>query len=357
MKRTINQNEYNFSEDDIAIEKLHFWPENPRIHADIYSIYASAKDVDYNDSQLQVKIYQELKRRDNVRELRSQLEATGGLTEALIVRKSPQGDYYDVLEGNRRLAACKMNHETSNYQKFTHLPCEIVPDDMSDGNVLSLLGILHIHGKDEWSPFAKASFIKRKVEEYISDGCGKEEAKNRLREELHISPQEIEKSMITIDLMEYANEEKRNKYSYYEVITTNKDTKKIIDSEWGNEPEDRPKTKRIIGAIKDWESKATEFRSAFQDVFKDKKAEKKFFDRSENLKGAAEFSRDNGSADELLNKVKRFRKNLENIDSTLKIVLTDPTAPLHKKLEFEFKKLHKLVEGFHKHLSKPKEEE
>ena len=350
MKRTINHNEYKFSEGDIAIEKLRFWTENPRVHTNIHSIYVPAKDVDYNDSQLQEKIYHELKNRDNVRELRSQIETQGGLTEALIVRKSPQGDHYDVIEGNQRLAACRMNYEISNQQKFTHLPCEIVPADMSDGDVLSFLCILHIHGKDEWAPFEKASFIKRKVEEYILNGCDKEEAKNRLHKESHISFQEIEKSMITIDLMESAREEKIKNFSYYEVLSINKHTKKIIRDEQVHEPENRSHTKVLISAIKEWNGTALEFRGAIGDVFKDSKATKKFLDGSESLSDASEIAHAKGSTNATYNKVRKFRETLSKEKAG--ILNLDPTDTLYNKMLFEFNKLHAMVKSIHEALEK-----
>ena len=383
MKRIINKIEYNFSEDDIAIEKLHFWPENPRIHADIYSIYASAKDVDYNDSQLQVKIYQVLKRRDNVRELRSQLEATGGLTEALIVRKSPQGDYYDVLEGNRRLAACKMNYEKSGGKIFTDIPCEIVPDDMRGGDVLSLLGTLHIQGKSEWSPFARASFIRRKIDEYMSSAdtvfeetlkreglpdsvksllqkslkqiqsnkdTRREQAINRLKDEMGLSLQEIKKATMAVDLMEEANEQKTDNYSYYEVLSINQHTKKIIRDEQMREPENRSHTKVLVSAISTWEGKATDFRDAIGDVFKDTKAAKKFLDGNKNLSDAAEIAHAKGSTNATYNKVKKFRETI--IREKTGILSLDPTDTLYKSMAFELKKLHSIIKNIHEALEK-----
>lgn len=351
MKRIINQKEYEFSQEDIAIEKLRFWPENPRIHTDVYSIYASAKDVDYDAPQLQEKIYQKLTNRENVRKLRSQLEANGGLVEPLIVRKSPRGNYYDVIEGNRRLAACKMNHEKSDHQKFTHLTCEIISDDIFDGDVLSLLSTLHITGKIEWSPFTTASFIRRYVEEYKSNNLGEEEAKKQLQKELQVSPQKIEKALLTIGLMENAGEIEETKFSYYDVLCTNKHIKKIIVGEQNiQDPESRSSTKVLVGAIKEWEGKATDFRDAINDVFDDSKAKKKFLGGKMDLVDAAEIAHSSGSTDSTIKKVERFRKSIENKKSN--ILSLDPTDALYKKMIFEFNKLQTTAKKIHDALKK-----
>ena len=340
MKRVILKKEYNFLESNISIEKLRFWPENPRVYSEIFSLYESTKDRSLNAGQLQEKVFQTLKDRDDVRELRRNIEDAGGLTDPLIVRKNSHDSYYDVLEGNRRLAACRMildridkNSESELYNSVSSLTCEVVDKDIDESVIFSLLGTLHIEGKHPWTPFAKACYIKRRLENTGGD-------LSVVSKEVGESSQEIQTQIANIKLMEEADEKNETRYSYYDVLNRNRKTK--------GEMEDSPsKKKKLLKEAKTWNGTAPQFRAELKDTFDDRNAMKKFLNGKKSLEDAAEEAREKGSTNVILKRIKTFR------ESTLKdkseIISSIPTAP---NLKYEFDKLKRLIEQINRELEK-----
>ena len=329
MRRRILKEEYNFLESSISIEKLRFWPENPRIYSEVFSLDED-RHGELNPTQLQEKIFQILKNRDDVRELRRQIEGAGGLTEPLIVRKSSD-DNYDVLEGNRRLAACKMIIErehseegTELYNSVSSLMCEVVGKDVREGVIFSLLGTLHITGKHPWEPFAKARYIKKRLNDTNGDF-------RLVAKEVGETQKEIQTQVENIKLMEEADEKKESRYSYYDVLNRNKNTQEAMRDSQTNRT-------RLLKVAKTWSGTAQEFRKDLKDTFDDNKATKKFLKGNKNLKEASEEAREKGSTDAILKKIKAFRgsmyKNKKEIISSV---------PINSKLKFEFRKLEKLI--------------
>src|SRR5262245_26572156 len=78
---------------------LRFYVENPRV----YSVVRTE-----SDEPSQEEIEAALRQREHVRRLKIDIEANGGLTDAIIVR----GTGCEVVEGNSRLAAYRMLAET-----------------------------------------------------------------------------------------------------------------------------------------------------------------------------------------------------------------------------------------------------
>lgn len=348
MKRTIAGKDYQFKEADIPIKELHFWPENPRIHAELYSPYNTTPD--FTDPQLQQKIYDKLKgtEHSNVRDLREQIERSG-LTDPLIVRRNFKHHAYDVLEGNRRLAACKMILERYEgksradlIKRFSSLSCEVAPDNFPDSHVFALLGTLHISGKIDWEPFAIASYVKRRIEVLEKEGFSKDVAMDRAAAEIGYKKQEIETRIATVNLMKYAKEKETTKYSFYDILVRNRVVHKDL--------EDKILKKRWVDSIREWQQRALDYRSAVQATVKDPKSLKKFQDGKLSLKRAAQQAEDSGSTDIMYQKVKRFRISMVNAKPRLKEIKTTDTA--FQKLKYEFDKLERLINDITRILDK-----
>lgn len=335
MKRKILKEEYDFSEKSISIEKLRFWPENPRIYSEVFSFYEENRHEDLNSPQLQEKIFQILKNRDDVRELRRQIEEAGGLTEPLIVRKSLDGNY-DVLEGNRRLAACQMIRERSDenselYNSVSSLMCEVVSKDVKEGVIFSLLGTLHIKGKHPWEPFAKACYIKKRLDDTNGDI-------SLVEKEVGESQKEIQIQVENIRLMKEADESKESRYSYYDVLNRNRKTQKEIKNSQTNRT-------RLLNVAKTWSGTAQEFRKDLKDAFDDNKATKKFLNGNKELEESAEEAREKGSTNVILKRIEVFRKSMSK--NKKEIISSIPTTP---KLKYEFSKLKRIIEQIDKEL-------
>ena len=340
MRRRILKEEYDFSESDISIEKLRFWPENPRIYSEVFSLYEeNTNNEDLSLIQLQEKVFQILKNRNDVRELRQQIEEAGGLTEPLIVRKSLDGNY-DVLEGNRRLAACRMIIDRSDkgselYNSVSSLMCEVVGEDVKKGVIFSLLGTLHITGKHPWEPFAKACYIKKRLKDTNGD-------LPVVAKEVGESQQEIQTQVANIKLMEETGETKESRYSYYDVLNRNRKTQKAMENTQTNRA-------RLLKVAKTWDGTAQEFRKELRDTFDDGKATKNFLKGSKGLEEAAEEAREKGSTNVITKKIKNFR---ESIFNNKKDIVS--SIPIDAKLRYEFDKLKQLVKDIDKKLEDKK---
>ncbi|MCY4049295.1 MAG: ParB/RepB/Spo0J family partition protein [Hyphomicrobiales bacterium] len=347
MKRTIASTDYQFKEADIPIEKLRFWPENPRIHAEMYSPYGE-DTPNLTPSQLQQKIYDKLKKQNDVRKLREQIESAG-LMDPLIVRRNNRSDTYDVLEGNRRLAACRMVLERAKskrqknlIKRFSSLSCEITPKDFPESHIFTLLGALHITGKLQWEPFAKASYVKRRVETLKKEGLTEDDALQIAANELGDKKPTIKIYVANIDLMRYANEQKTTRYSFYDVLNRNTKTRKDL--------RDVNLKKRWVKSIREEWGEATKFRTAVNATVKDPKALKKFQNGNLSLTKAAQQAINNGSTDAIVQKVNKFRTSIINAKPRLKKM--DVTDKAFNKLKFEFRHLKTLSNEFFNILEK-----
>lgn len=343
MKRTIAGKDYQFKDKEIPIGELRFWPENPRIYAKLHSLY-NDKPPDLTDSHLQEKIYDYLRgtaeRSSIVSELSEQIERSG-LTEPLIVRKDSKSNFYSVLEGNRRLAACRMilekakdKNRTDLIERFSSLSCEITPKDFPDSHVFSLLGTLHISGKLPWDPFAKASYVKRRVEVIKKEGASEDAAVERVAEELGERKRGIETIIANINLMEYTNETETTKYSFYDILNRNRVTHNDIK-------ENKTLKKRWVDSIFKWHGKAVEYRSAIQAITKDPKALEKFREGELDLKSATQQTEDHEDTDVIYRRVKRFHISMANAKPRL--MNTKSTDRTLQKLKSELAGLEMLI--------------
>ena len=91
---------------------------------------------------------------DHVKTLKTSIDANGGLLEPVIVRGNI------VLEGNCRLAAYRLLAK-SDINKWAYIRCTVLPDDITEEQVLSLLGTIHIIGRMDWNAFEKAGYLYR----------------------------------------------------------------------------------------------------------------------------------------------------------------------------------------------------
>ena len=68
-----------------------------------------------------------------------------------------------VLEGNSRLAAYRLLAQTDPL-KWTNVKCKILPSDISDTAIFTLLGQYHIIGRKDWNPYEQAGYLYRRVQ-------------------------------------------------------------------------------------------------------------------------------------------------------------------------------------------------
>lgn len=191
----INKQHYSCPEKTMQQSLLKFYPANPRI----YSLLV----IDGQDPD-QKEIEEQLSNMEHVRSLRVSIEANGGLLEPLIVR---DGDYV-VLEGNSRLAAYRLLAKKDPI-KWSNIKCRLLPSNITDDAIFTLLGQFHIIGRKDWSPFEQAGYLWRRV---YNNGIQPEV----LAKEMGLSVPQTKKTVEIYEFMKNHNDIDPQRWSYYE---------------------------------------------------------------------------------------------------------------------------------------------
>lgn len=145
---TLSEQELEVRSGYLSIDDLSFYPENPRI-------YSLIQRPDAEPTQ--DEIFQSLRRLDHVKQLIQSIRANGGLTDPMLVR---DGDLV-VLEGNSRLAAYR-ELARNDPIRWGKAKVRLLPADISESLVFALLGEYHIIGRKDWAPFEQAGYLYRR---------------------------------------------------------------------------------------------------------------------------------------------------------------------------------------------------
>ena len=201
----------------MVIHDLQFLPNNPRVYAAIRQM----KDFDgLTSEEKQVRIYQRLLKEPSVRNLEPEIKRDGGLQEPIIVRMDGGRQ---VIEGNSRLAVYRKLWDETQDDQWARIRCLVVTE-LTDDQQTRLLAQTHLLGKTDWSPYAKALFCFQWV---------KEEKKNiaDLVKLSGLTAQKIKKNVKIIQLMKENDDDQLSRFSYYDVIVTNRKISKTIVEE------------------------------------------------------------------------------------------------------------------------------
>ena len=196
------------------IDQLLFLPDNPRVYA---AIREMPDFTDLTTEEKQVRIYERLLREPSVKNLIPEIKKDGGLQEPIIVRH----DTLQVIEGNSRLAVYKKLWDDTNEEKWERIRCLVV-SSLTDDQQTRLLGQIHLHGRTEWSPHAKALFCFRWITEKKGDAV-------TLAKLSGFSTEGINKNVKIIQLMKENNDNKLSRFSYYDVLVRNRAISSAID--------------------------------------------------------------------------------------------------------------------------------
>jgi hypothetical protein len=194
--KTIGGKEYSVKLAALPQQKLKFYPENPRI----YSLMVTEEGEEPD----QLEIEKKLSQMEHVKQLIQSIKANGGVLEPLIVR---DGDYV-VLEGNSRLAAYRVLAKGDPI-KWGRIKCELLPGDITDDAIATLLGEYHIVGRKDWAPYEQAGHLWRRNKKHNI-------AIEVIAQELGISIQKIRHLVNVYDFMVENNEQNSAKWSYYD---------------------------------------------------------------------------------------------------------------------------------------------
>ena len=294
----LRKKEVPYEEIQAPVGQLAFYPENPRI----YSQFAGSGD------RTQENIQRKLEGMDHVKELRSQIDRDGQVNEPLFcISVSPEselhGQYeYQVLEGNSRLAALRMNKKGS--LPPPRLACNVLDfsaysEQETESLIFSLLGQFHIIGKTDWRSYENAAYIYRRFKNHevqIED----------IAKEISLSPSKVRQMVNAFQMMIDAGDDNTSRWSYYEAYASSAKLKNHRKNIPGLHD-------RVVELIKeDKFPRALDMRDKLPDILRNQRARKILLDENEPepFKEALAVADISGDTDAAFKRLQRFRNDL-----------------------------------------------
>lgn len=273
----------------LSIYTLHFLPDNPRVYA---AIREMPDFSGLTPDEKQLRIYERLLQEPSVKNLIPEIERDGGLQDPIIVR----WDTRQVIEGNSRLAAYrKLDDESPDDDRWAHIRCLVV-STLTDDQQTRLLGQAHLHGKTEWSPYAKALFCFRWVVEQERD-------LSTLAGLSGFRPLEITKNVKIIELMQGNDDNTLSNFSYYNVLVRNRAISSAIE-------DNRTLQDTLLSQIKTENFTAQEMRERLPMIIAKPRILRKFEKGDVTLEDAYDRAKISGTEQRL----KKVRDGLDDIE-------------------------------------------
>lgn len=217
---TVKGREISYEIKDVDINKLEYYPENPRINF-IISKYPK-------EEVTQKFIESELIKLEQTKERMKDLEDNKGLIDEIYVLKNK------VIEGNTRLCAFRrLSQKYPDDKRWKTIKARVLQNDVSDEELFIILGIFHIRGKTPWVAFEKAAYIYRMTDILKKD-------LNEVAKQFNMSKNSVEallkayKVMMKKFLKKNASVEKQaeelKKFSYFDAFYRQKELVERINS-------------------------------------------------------------------------------------------------------------------------------
>ena len=217
----------NFQVEEMQIDQqeLLFYIDNPRVY--------SALRENGNENPTQYEIETKIRSMEHVKELRYQIEQNGGLIEALIVVKKDND--YIVLEGNSRLAAYRILADNDPV-KWKQVRCNVLPNTITEAEIFTLIGTLHLVKKKDWTKYEQAAYVYRQQK---ASGL----PITTLAKNVGLSPATVKRYIEVYEFMKESKDNIQPHWNFYEQYVTNSGIKKYR----GTYPE---MDKEIVSQIK-----------------------------------------------------------------------------------------------------------
>lgn len=302
---------------ELRQEDLRFYPDNPRIYSVLHN--------DENHAPSQEEIEECLKGMEHVRELRIDIEENGGLIEPLFVKEKT----LEVVEGNSRLAAYRILADT-NAVKWEKVKCAILPTDIDDSAIASLLGQLHLKGKKDWRPYEQAAFLHRR---HYRD---KVSITDLSKEIPSLKYRTIKHRIAVIDYMIQQGDNTIGRWSHYDEFLKSRAIQEACKNHAGFE-------EAVVGRIKAGKLKAQEVRDKLKVVCRTKSSVKQVISDAP-IDEALHTAKTLGGDHTALNKIKRFRKWFVTRDA--KRDIKDSQPGVKNEIKFELQQIANQIEKF-----------
>lgn len=311
---TIGKRTFIVEDTELPQVELNFYVDNPRV----YSVLRN-KDIEPTQEEIQ-KLMTDM---DHVKQLKLSIESNGGLIDPLIVR----GGDLVVLEGNSRLAAYRLLCR-SNPIQWGMVKCKVLPEDIDDSAIFTLLGQYHIVGRKDWSPFEQAGYLYRR---HIDTKLPIE----AMSKELGITTGDAKKYVEVYKFMIEQNDLEPSQWSYYEELLKNRAIKAAAKKD--------PKViTTIVGKIKTREiGAAADIRKVGTIVEAGSKSKEaktiatQYMGGKVSLETAIESLKDTGDLDEVFQRLNKFKEYINSTEVDKKIRLSNPETIAKTMFEIE----------------------
>lgn len=319
---TIGKKVFDVRIDELNQADLKFYVDNPRV----YSVLRSQ-----TETPSQKEIEEIMTNMEHVKQLKLSIEENGGLIDPLIVR---DGDFV-VLEGNSRLAAYRLLCRIDPV-RWGKVKCTILPADIDDSAIFTLLGQYHIVGRKDWSPFEQAGYLYRRKQEtrYPVEAMAKE---------LGITAGVAQNYIKVYEFMLENDDLSPDRWSYWEEYLKNRAIKKYRET-------DNELDKVVVEAVRSGQiTQAMEMRKLGEILASPSKTAKKIVERIKKKEitviDAYDVLQDSGQINDLIKKLEKFREliNAPEFEKTL----DGSSEEIKGKAGFLIKKIYKRLEGIH----------
>lgn len=290
---------------------LQFYPENPRIYSTVW--------IDEDEKPSQEAIFAVLSKSEHVREtLLPSIRDNGGLIEPILVRNGI------VLEGNSRLAAYRLLSQ-ANPERWQLIRARVLPADVSESEVFSLLGQYHMVGKKDWPPYEQAGYLFRRSRDHNMEDSA-------LAAEVGLGLAKVRHLIAVYSFMVDRRDRSPERWSYYDELLKGR-----------RFDEARKKYRNFDGHIADLIdsgeiSRAVDLRDELPKIVKaEGNTLKKFMSGGFTFAEASEEARLRGAGNYHVQKLKTFRKWLA--DDTMDTDIQAMSPEDAKLVKFEIDKL------------------
>lgn len=327
-KITIGKNEYDIVEKLLNQCELLFYEDNPRV----YSILR-ANGTTPTQNEIQSKMVS----MDHVKQLKLSIEQNGGLIDPLIVVKR-NGEYV-VLEGNSRLAAYRILAEKDPF-KWQKIRANILPEEITENDIFTLLGQYHLVGRKDWSVFEQAAYLYRQKQ---SSGL----EHDILAKNVGLTESRVNTYITVYTFMLEHDDLRPDRWSYYEEYLKSRGIRKYRET--SPEIDDT-----FVRQVKSGEIKqAMDVRNVLGEIAKasDKTAKKimqKIIDGSVDIYDGHEQLKATGKTTNNFKSIKKFRETIVSSDVQKDLLLE---ATSNSSIQFELKKNRKAIDDILKRMS------
>ncbi len=319
-KITIGKKEYEVSEVQLNQCELLFYEENPRVY--------SALRADRSTPTQEV-IEDKMTSMDHVKQLRLSIEQNGGLIDPLMVVK--RNDEYIVLEGNSRLAAYRLL-AAKDPVKWQKVRACILPEEITDGDIFTLLGQYHLVGRKDWSVFEQAAYLHRQKE---STGI----ATDILAKNVGLTKGKVDAYLKVYSFMLEHDDLRPDRWSYYEEYLKNRGINKYRET--------HPQMDEVfVRQVKTEQIKqAMDVRTVLGEIAKSKdktsaKIMQDIIQGNMSIYDGHEKFKATGKASNGYQRIKKFHDLIDDDDFQKSLLLE---ATTNKSVAFELKKIQKAV--------------